>query len=139
MYWSSGGRNGGEKGLRGLTESVSDFVRDDAAKRPELHRHVGLNVKEGRLQDGAGEDDLVEHGVVVGVDRVRGHVPTTLVGGRLHARNVELQQVAARRQHVGQVAAAERQARVVRPGVVVGVADLGLEAVELEGGVRGEE
>jgi hypothetical protein len=42
-----------------------------AADAAVVHRVVGVDVEEGGLQDGGGEDDLVHARVVVGVDRLR--------------------------------------------------------------------
>src|SRR5699024_10975961 len=71
--------------LRALVvEAVSDLVADHRADPAEVHCVVGVRVEEGRFQDGRGEDDLVAAGVVVGVDRLRGHVPFVLVDGAAH-------------------------------------------------------
>ena len=66
--------------LRALVvEAVADLVADDRADAAVVDRVVGLDVEERRLEDGGREDDLVQAGVVVGVDRLRGHEPLVAV------------------------------------------------------------
>ena len=72
-----------------IVESVPGLVADHRADAPVIHGIVGGQVEEGRLQDRGREDDLVLARIVVGVDRLRGHVPLVAID-----RLAELGQVA---------------------------------------------
>ena len=66
--------------LRALVvEAVADLVADHRADAAVVHRVVGVQVEERRLQDRGREDDLVHARVVVGVDRLRRHAPLVAV------------------------------------------------------------
>jgi hypothetical protein len=54
-----------------VVEAVPDLVADHRADCAVVHRVVGLDVEERRLQDRGREHDLVHARVVVGVDRLR--------------------------------------------------------------------
>ena len=58
-----------------VVEAVADLMADHRADAAIIHRIVGLGIEERRLQDGGGKDDLVEGGIVIGVDGGRRHAP----------------------------------------------------------------
>ena len=68
-------RAGGVEAAALVVEAVAHLVADHGADAAVVHRIVGVEVEERRLQDGGGEDDLVADGVVVGVDGLRRHAP----------------------------------------------------------------
>ena len=91
--------------LRALVvEAVADLVPDHRADRAVVHRVVGVEVEERRLQDRGREDDLVHPRVVVRVHRLRRHQPLGPVD-----RLAELGQVTRRLDR-------DRAARRCRPG-----------------------
>ena len=114
---------------------MADLVADDRADRPEVHGVIGLRVEEGRLEDRRGEDDLVERGVVVGVDRLRRHEPFLAVDGFVQAGELALRlEGAGRCDDVDEcLGAAEIEAGHVAP--LRRVADLGPEGRELGQGL----
>ena len=71
-----------------VVEAVADLVADDAADAAIVHRHVRLRVEEGRLQDGGGEDDLVQGGVVIGIHGLGRHAPFAAVHRLVHPGHV---------------------------------------------------
>ena len=58
-----------------VVEAVGDLVADDRADRAVVDRIVGVGIKERRLKNAGGEDDLVHRRIVIGVDGRGGHVP----------------------------------------------------------------
>ncbi|KAF5293306.1 hypothetical protein FQR65_LT20093 [Abscondita terminalis] len=60
---------------RGTPRAVPDLAARYRADRAEVRGRIPGHVKKWWLQDRSGEDDLVEAGVVVGVDRLRRHEP----------------------------------------------------------------
>ena len=117
--------------LRALVvEAVADLVADDGADRAVVDRVVGVGMEERRLEDGRREHDLVHRGVVVRVDRLRGHVPLVAVDG-----GADLGQLAVHGDGERAARVAEQVGRVGLEGGVVlellGVADLRGERGEL--------
>ena len=109
-------------------------VPDHRADPAEVHGVVGLGVEERRLQDRGREDDLVGAGVVIGVDRLRGHVPLGLVDRPAHLGELEGGLEAAGCAGAGdQVAGHDLEAVVRAP--LLGVADLRGELLELGEGL----
>ena len=43
-----------------IIKTMSDFVANDRADRPEVLRLISIRIKEGGLQNGCGEDDLIQ-------------------------------------------------------------------------------
>ena len=110
---------------------MPDLVTDDRADRAEVHRVVGLCVEERRLKNRGGEDDLVLGRVVVGVDRLGGHVPLVAVHRAAELGPLAVGGVGVGGAHVlddGGLGV-QVQRRVVAP--LDGVADLGVEGREL--------
>ena len=114
-----------------VIKAVGHLVADNHADGTKVGSIVSLYIKEGRLQDGGGEADLVGRGVVVGVHRLRCHAPFVPVNGLAH-----LVQVAAGLIQAGSLdvviqalAGIYLQTAVVAP--LVGVTDLDGEGVEL--------
>src|SRR6185437_9746230 len=64
-----------------VVKAVGHLVADDDADRAVVAGIVALLIEERRLEDAGGEDDLVELGFVIGVDRGRGHLPLAAVHG----------------------------------------------------------
>lgn len=58
-----------------VVEAMADFMADHGADGAVVQRVVGRDIEKRRLQDGSGKDNLVERGVVVGVDRLWRHCP----------------------------------------------------------------
>ena len=114
-----------------VVEAVPDLVADDRADRAEVHRVVGLGVEERRLKDRGGENDLVLGGVVVGVDRLGGHVPLVAVHRATQLGPFAVGGVSVGGAHVLDDCdlRVQVQRRVVAP--LDGVADLGIEGCEL--------
>ena len=117
--------------LRALVvEAVADLVADDGADRAVVDRVVGVGMEERRLEDGGREHDLVHRGVVVRVDRLRGHVPLVAVDG-----GADLGQLAVHGDGERAAGVAEQVGGVgLQRGVVLellGVADLRGERGEL--------
>ena len=118
-----------------VVEAVADLVADDGADARVVHGVVRLRVEEGRLKDRGGEDDLVHRGVVIGVNRLRRHVPLVPVH--------RLGQLVQRVGHVGPFHTAHRGQDVpggdLDGGVVAPahrIADLGGEQRQLVQGTR---
>jgi hypothetical protein len=106
-----------------VVEAVADLVADHGADGAVVHRVVGLQVEEGRLQDGGREHDLVGERVVVGVDGLRRHAPLGLVNRLAGARGLACPLETRGAQAVAdRVARHHLQAAVVAP--LLGVADL---------------
>mmetsp|Transcript_49930 Transcript_49930/g.124151 ORF Transcript_49930/g.124151 Transcript_49930/m.124151 type:complete len:550 (-) Transcript_49930:300-1949(-) len=113
-----------------VVEAVCHLVADDCPHRPKVDGIVRLGVEERRLKDGRGEDDLVEVGVVVGVDLLRQHQPAAPVGRRVGEAHLARVLEGPRAQHVAQVVALHHlQLRVIDP--LVGVPDLDAELIHL--------
>ena len=118
-----------------VVKAVGHLVTDNHADSTKVGSIVGFHIKEGRLQDGSGEADLIGGGVVVGVHRLRCHAPFVLVNGLAH-----LVQVTARLIQAGglnvviqALAGIYLQAAVVAP--LVGITDLYGEGIEFHQGV----
>src|SRR5690348_14520367 len=103
-----------------VVEAVADLVADDRADRSVVGRIVAVGIEERILQDRSREHDLVHARVVVGVDRLGGHVPLIAVD-----RFADLVQLAAElesmsRPHVGhEIRRVDPEAGVVPPSVRV--------------------
>ena len=54
---------------------MSKLVADDGTDAAEVHRIVHALIEEWRLQNASGEIDVIHLGIVVGIDRGRGHLP----------------------------------------------------------------
>ena len=89
-----------------------------STKAAEVDGIVCGGVEEGWLQDGCREDDLVEVGVVVGVDLLRQHEPPGAVGRSIGKGHLSLMLEGARTQHVAKmVALHDAHSTVVDPAV----------------------
>ena len=113
-----------------VVESVGHLVTDHHTDGAIVEGIVCLHVEEGRLQNAGGEADLVGRRVVIGIHRLRRHVPLVAIDGlvELGANHLlDLPFVAC--QDVAQVAVANLQGGVVFP--LIGVAHLHVEGVEL--------
>ena len=119
-----------------VVEAMPDLVADDRTNRAEVHRVVGFGVEERRLKNRGGEDDLVLGGVVVGVDRLRGHVPLVAVHRAAELGPLAVGGVGVGGAHVLDDGGlrVQVQRRVVAP--LDGVADLGVEGRELGQGLH---
>ena len=60
---------------------MSNLVTDNRTDCAEIRCVVGLWIKEGRLKNGRGENNFVHRRVVVGIDRLRCHMPFTTIDG----------------------------------------------------------
>ena len=110
---------------------MADLVADDRSDGAEVHRVVRLCVEERGLEDRGGEHDLVLRGVVVGVDRLRGHVPLVAVDGTPELTPLAVGRVGVGGAHVIDEGGAGVQ---VQRGVVAplgGVSDLRVEGRQL--------
>ena len=108
-------------------------MADDGTNGAVVHRVVGLQVEEGRLQDGSREHDLVGKGVVVGVHRLRRHAPLGFVHRLVGLGGLARPLKARGAQAVAQgVALQHLQLAVVAP--LLGVADLHQVGAELFAG-----
>ncbi len=121
--------------LRALVvEAVAHLVPNHGPDGAVVHRIVRAGAEEGELENAGREHDLVAPGIVIGVDRGRRHAPVVAVE-RLADFGQAIEIVAeprdARVFEVGLAADADRG--VVAPPVRV--ADLGVECLELGGGV----
>ena len=58
-----------------IVKSVRHFVSDYRAHAAVVDGVIGFRIEERRLQDSRRENDLVHHGVVIGVHRRRRHSP----------------------------------------------------------------
>ena len=58
---------------------MADFVADHRADPTEVHGIIRIDPKIRRLKDRRGEHDFVRARVVVGIDRLRGHVPLAAI------------------------------------------------------------
>jgi hypothetical protein len=67
-----------------VIEPVADLVADHRSDTPVVDRVIGVGCEERRLQDRRREDDLVQHRMVVGVDRLGSHQPLVVVHGLAH-------------------------------------------------------
>jgi hypothetical protein len=65
--------------VEAVADLVADLVADDRADRSVVGRIVAIGIEERILQDRGREHDLVHARVVVGVDRLGGHVPLIAV------------------------------------------------------------
>ena len=100
------------------------LVADHRTDASVVHGIVGRQVEEGRLQDRGREDDLVPARVVVGIDRLRGHVPFVAIDRLAELGQVPVPLVDRVSLDVAhQVVAANLQGRIVAP--LLRIADLG--------------
>ncbi|MNI43327.1 hypothetical protein D3C73_976530 [compost metagenome] len=60
---------------------MADFVTDHRADAAIVDSVIRVRVEEGGLKDSCGEDDLIEHWMVVGVDSLGCHEPLCQVNG----------------------------------------------------------
>ena len=60
---------------------MADLMTDNRTDCAEIRCVVGLWIKEGRLKDSRGENNFVHRRVVVGIDRLRCHMPFTAIDG----------------------------------------------------------
>ena len=114
-----------------VVEAVTDLVADHRADCTEVHRVVGLGVEEWGLEDRRGEDDFVLRGVVVGVDRLRSHVPLVAVDRAAQLGPFAVGGVGVGGAHVVDDGSLriQVQGRIVAP--LDGVTDLGVEGCQL--------
>ena len=113
-----------------IIKTMSDFVANDRADRPEVLRLISIRIKEGGLQNGRGEDDLIHWRVVVGVDRLRGHEPLAAIHGLPELCPLVFRVESGCHRHILQQGCpTQGESGVVAPPV--GVADLRHEGVEL--------
>ncbi|KIU01269.1 hypothetical protein QU39_00100, partial [Staphylococcus aureus] len=90
----------------------------------------GIGIEKGRLQDRGRESDLVGQRVVIGVHRLRRHVPQRAVDRLGETRQLELMlELAGAHRIAEQVAALHLERRVI--DIFVGVADARLEGGQL--------
>ncbi len=68
---------------------MADLVADNSADRAVIDGGVRFGIEEGRIENGGGEDDLVQWRVVIGVDRRRGHSPFLAIDRLIDARGLE--------------------------------------------------
>ena len=118
-----------------VVEAMTDFVADDPTDGAKVDGVFGIHVKERRLQDGRGKDDLVHRRAVIGIDGLRRHEPFVAVHGLADlvpfAPGFECGRPA---QVAHQVALFDLQRAIVAPAV--GVADLGVELAEFFEGLE---
>ena len=114
-----------------VVEAVSHLVSDDNAYGAVVACVVGIGVEVGLLQYARGEADFVGRRVVVGVDRLRRHLPAVFVDGFAQLRVLIIGLECARHQHVLHVGqrGVDVDAAIVAP--LVGIADFDGERVEL--------
>ena len=114
-----------------VVESVADLMTDDRSDASVVDGIVGFRIEEGRLQDGCREDNDIQGGLIVGVDRLRVHQPLFLVHRLAGLAELITGLVEVGPPHVVDQAQllVHSQGRVVAP--VLGVADLGREFVQL--------
>ena len=60
---------------------MADLVTDNRTNCAEIRCVVGLGIKEGCLKNSRGENNFVHRRVVVGIDRLRRHMPFTAIDG----------------------------------------------------------
>mmetsp|Transcript_33191 Transcript_33191/g.73153 ORF Transcript_33191/g.73153 Transcript_33191/m.73153 type:complete len:216 (-) Transcript_33191:1091-1738(-) len=114
---------------------MAHLVANYSPQGSELHRRVCRGVEKGRLQNRCRKHDLVERGVKIRVDRLRGHIPAEQVCGRVHAGHLQSEGEGACSHHVLHVQASlDGQSRVVHPPVRE--ADLDLELAHLRHGLN---
>ena len=115
---------------------MGHLVADNHANGAIVAGFIGIGVKVRRLQDTGGEADLVARGLVIGINRLRGHEPALLVHGLVQLAvfilGLETQGV----QHVLPVALSGVDVQIAVISPLVGIADLDGEAVELDQGVH---
>ena len=114
-----------------VVEPVRDLVADDGADGAEVNRGIGAGVEKRRLQNRRREHDLVEHGVVVGVDLLRRHEPALAIHGRVDARQHARVLEPLRREAVGVVRRVRDNFQLIVVGPDIRVADLDAEARHL--------
>src|SRR5665213_1800356 len=116
-----------------VVETMADLVTDHRADGAVVGGLVALRVEEGRLEDRGREDDLIESGVVVGVDHLGRHEPLVAIDRRTDLRQISLELELRSRTNVGEnIIRVDPQCRIVAPPHRV--TDLRRERVEfLEG------
>ena len=62
-----------------IVETVGHFMTDNHPDGPVIHGIVGIGIEKRRLQDTGRETYLVGRGVVIGIYRLRTHIPQRLV------------------------------------------------------------
>ena len=58
-----------------VVETVAQLMADDRPNRAVVDRIICFQVKKGRLKDGGRKDDFVHERIVIGIDRLRRHMP----------------------------------------------------------------
>src|ERR1700734_1165195 len=58
-----------------IVETMADLVADDGADAAIVGRIVRLGVEERRLQNRSREHDLIQLGIVIGIDSLSVHAP----------------------------------------------------------------
>ncbi len=114
---------------------MAHLVADHPADAAIVHRRVGVRIEIGRLQDRRWEDDLVEEGVVIGVDGLWGHSPFVAIGGAPQPRRLAPPVPRHRPGVIAHgIAGADVEGRIVPPAV--GIAHLHPQLVEFSQGGR---
>ena len=67
---------------------MGDFVANYAANTTIIDRHIGIGIKEGGLQNGGREDDLIDLRVVIGVYGLGEHAPFLAIDRTIHAAHL---------------------------------------------------
>ena len=118
-----------------IVEAVRDFVADHGADAAVVHRVVGREIEERRLQNAGGEDDLVHRRVVIGVDRRRRHVPFAAIDRLAELRPMLYREpnASARSTFCDVRIGADFERRIIAP--FVGIADLRHHGAELGQGL----
>src|SRR5665213_233038 len=113
-----------------VVEAVADLVTDHRADGTVVGGLVALRVEKWRLEYRGREDDLVESGVVVGVDRLGRHEPLVAVDRLADLRQIPLELELRGRTNVGEhIIRLDTQCRIVAPAQRI--TDLRRERVEL--------
>ena len=113
-----------------VVEMMAEFMADHCADAAIIDRRIGIRVKEGRLKDGGGEDDLDHAEIGIGVDLHRGHAPFPAIDGLAQLADIIIEVELVRAHRITeQVARFDGQAAIVAPAI--GIADLGREGGEL--------
>ncbi len=108
---------------------MPDLVADHRADRAIVCRRIPVRVEERELQDRGGEHDLVEPGVVVGVDGLRCHEPLVAVDRPADLAEFATELELADRPNIGdEIARVDPKTRVVPP--FDRITDLGCEPLE---------
>ena len=64
-----------------IVKAVADLMSDDRANAAVVDRVVGLRIEERGLQNRSRKHDLVHLRIVIGVDRLRRHLPLAPIDG----------------------------------------------------------